>query len=315
MSVLAAVGEGLGELTLGERLEDGRLAAGGDAANICVSASRMGTPARLVGRVGDDGLGRSLADFWEGAGVGLGHLRRDGMAPTGLYLNQRARGDHSFVYWRRGSAGARLAPEDLNDSLFEDLGALVITGVTLAVSESSAAAAHEAARLARERGVAVACVLNHRPALGSDPAALADLACSSEVVIGSVDDFRGVFGDRGYDPASLGGGRPGGPSEIAITDGAAAATVEATEARYVQPVPRVEVRSAAGAGDAFAGAYLATRLQGAPTAEALRWAVGAASLSVARDGCALSYPIRAEVAATLGALPDQASPQPVPSRA
>lgn len=58
-------------------------------------------------------------------------------------------------------------------------------------------------------------------------------------------------------------------------------------------------RFATGAGDALAGAYLASRLAGEPAAASLRRGVVAASLSVGRPGCAGSYPTGAELNAAL----------------
>jgi sugar/nucleoside kinase (ribokinase family) len=70
----------------------------------------------------------------------------------------------------------------------------------------------------------------------------------------------------------------------------------------------VPVVNAAGAGDAVAGAYLASRLRDEPPPAALRHAVAAASLSVQRDGCAASYPAAAEVAALAERLAGCAGP-------
>ena len=62
-------------------------------------------------------------------------------------------------------------------------------------------------------------------------------------------------------------------------------------------MPTAPVVNAAGAGDAFAGAYLARRLAGQPPATALAWAVAASAHSVTRRGCASSYPTLTEAGA------------------
>jgi 2-dehydro-3-deoxygluconokinase len=297
VTVLGAIGEGLAELALGPSPDAAQLGVGGDAANVCVMAARLGQPARLAGRVGDDGLGARLLAFWERRGVDVSGVRRDPHAPTGLYVNEPAPGHgHRFTYWRRESAGSRVCPDDLDEHFFVDLGVLVFTGITLAISGSATLAVRDAIGEARGRGARVCCVLNHRPALGGDTAELAELAAASDVLVASAEDVAAVFGG---DPAvgEL------GPPEIVLTDGAHPVLAVADGAAMRQPVPSVDERNAAGAGDALAGAYLAARLQGHAPSAGLAWGVAAATLSVQREGCATSYPSREETMELAGRLP------------
>jgi 2-dehydro-3-deoxygluconokinase len=307
MTALGAIGEGLAELGL-DAGEGAALSVGGDAANVCVMASRLGHPARLAGRVGDDGLGSRLLAFWEREGVDVGSVRRDAEAPTGLYVNEAVRGQgHRFTYWRNGSAGSRLCPDDVDERFLHGLGMLVFTGITLAISHSAALAVRRAILVARERGARVCCVLNHRPALGGDLAQLAELAAASDVVIASAEDSRAVFAtDLAPAIAAL------GPAEIVLTDGARPALALRDGASVRQAVPLVPERNAAGAGDALAGAYLAARLQGEAPRVGLAWGVAAATLSVQRDGCAASYPTLEETMELVGRLP-AAEPTEAPS--
>ncbi|WCB93453.1 hypothetical protein DSM104299_02166 [Baekduia alba] len=303
MGVLVAIGEGLVELERDGTAERLAFAAGGDAANIAVMAARLGARTRLAGRVGDDPLGAWLRAFWAGRGVDVAHVRADPDAATGLYLNTPdADAGHRFVYWRTGSAGSRLVVEDLDDDVFAGLGLLVVTGVTLAVSASSAAAAAHAVVRARAAGARVACVLNHRPRLGGDPRALAAFARDADVVIGSTEDTAALFGES--DAVALARGALSGP-EVVLTDGAHAAVAVLDGSVFTQPVPVVEVVNGAGAGDAFAGAYLARRLAGDGCPDALAWAVAAATSSVGRSGCAASYPTLAQTRALLDAIVEQ----------
>lgn len=298
MTALGAIGEGLVELSLPSSTAPPQLASGGDAANVCVMAARLGASVRLGGRVGADALGDRLVTFWNDNGLDLGGLATDRDAATGLYINEVHAGEHRFTYWRRGSAGSRLAPGDLPPAFFEGLGVLVVTGVTLAVSASSARAALAAAETARERGTKVACVLNHRPALGGDVDALAAFARECDIVIGSLEDAAAIFATE--DPARLHAVLGG---ELVMTDGGRPAVVLDRAVASSQPIPPVTVRNAAGAGDALAGAYLAARLRGDSQTRSLAWGVAAATLSVQREGCAASYPTADETAALLRQLP------------
>ncbi len=301
MKALGAIGEGLAEISLSAAGGETTLGFGGDAANLCVMAAQLGAPARLAGRVGDDELGRRLLAFWRSRGVDADGVRPDADAPTGLYVNEAdGDGGHRFVYWRAGSAGSRLAPGDLAPAFLDGLGALVATGITLAVSRTSADAVHRAIALARERGVRIVCVLNHRPALGGDIRELAGVARGSDVLIASREDTEAVFGTR--EPARLRELLAPGPAELVLTDGGGPALAVGDGGAWLQPVPSADVRNAAGAGDALAGAYLAARLRGEAPARSLAWGVAAATLSVRHDGCALGYPDEAETAAMLARL-------------
>lgn len=290
MPTLGVVGEGLVELGL-EPAPDRSvvLGFGGDAANTAVMAARLGCDARIGGRVGADALGARLLTFWREEGIDVSAVVVDPEAPTGIYVNERgAEGPSRFDYHRRGSAGSRLRPDDVDDGFFTGLGALHLTGVTLAVSGSSEAAALDAIGRARREGTLVSLAINHRPALGGDPERLRDVAATADVVFLSEEELELV----GMPPAS----------EVVVTRGArgAAVRVDGREAA-VPAVPAVPLVDAAGAGDALAGAYLARRLSGDAPELALRVGVAAASLSCRSRGCALSYPSRRDIEALLAA--------------
>ncbi len=298
--MILGVGEGLVELEF-DRSGGLEMAPGGDAANVIVMAARLGFATRFAGRVGADQFGEWLVSFWAGQGIDVANVIADADAATGLYLNSAAAsGEHRFTYWRNASAGSRLGPGDLKDAAFEDVKVLVVTGVTLAVSASSAAAATEAIDRARRAGAKAACVLNHRPQLGGDVRHLAEIAARCDLVIASAEDLAAVF--RVGDPIEVAREALGGV-ELAVTDGARPASAVSGEDVVTQPVPPQPVANAAGAGDAFAGAYLATRAAGGAPREALAWGVAASAASVTRHGCAASYPGREEVGALVDALP------------
>jgi 2-dehydro-3-deoxygluconokinase len=211
-----------------------------------------------------------------------------------LYLNDRAPGGgHRFSYWRRGSAGSRLEAADVPDAFVEGVGILLVTGVTLAISPSAAAAARDAADRARARGARIAFVVNHRPALDPDAALLRDWAAAADIVITSVEDAAAVSGIAALCDDD-------DPREVVLTAGGEPASVRWPGGRERRAVPAAPVVDAAGAGDALAGAYLASRLAGLQPPAALARGVVAASLSVARAGCAASYPTAAELEAALG---------------
>lgn len=306
MPALGAVGEGLVELGL--EPPPGQVVAlgfGGDAPNAAVMAALLGCPSRIGGRVGDDALGRRLLGFWRDAGVDTTHVVVDPQRPTGIYVNERgSEGPGRFDYHRRDSAGASLEPADLDDGFFRDLGALHVTGITLAVSASSRAAAQAAVGRARTAGALVSLSVNHRPALGAPADHVAALARDADVVFVAADEAHAVFGSAGESALAE---ALGGVPEVVLTLGAGGCVLLASGARTAAPALEVELVDAAGAGDALAGAYLATRLAGGTPAEALTVGSTAAGLSCRARGCALSYPGRDEVERSLAGAPGRSA--------
>ncbi|WP_285693032.1 sugar kinase [Actinomadura sp. NBRC 104412] len=267
---------------------------GGDVANVAVMAARMGATARLLTRVGEDAPGRLLMDFWRRARVDVDRVTVDASAPTGVYVNAVRAGEHRFHYYRSNSAASLLGEEDVDGGLLEGADALHTSGISLAISGSSARAAERAADLARERGVTVTFCVNHRPSLRPDPERGLRFARAADIVVLSGEDARALLGTG--EPDRVRDALGDGPREIVLTDGAAGALVLTDGAEHRVASPPVRVVDTAGAGDALTGTYLARRLAGARPAEALETAVIAAALSCRYPGCARSYPTADEVA-------------------
>lgn len=292
---LLLLGEGLLEVGVDPARDDclGR-GYGGDVANVAVMAAHLGAEARLVTRVGDDGAGRLLRQFWRACGVDTSNVHTTPAAATGLYLNERLPdGSHRFDYYRAGSAAAGLTAEDVGGRSLADLWALHATGVSLSVSPSARDAAWRTAELARRAGARVSFGVNYRPALDPDVDGLLRFARQADLVFLSDEDAQQLLGssDSGDVRAALGPG----PTEIILTHGADPVCAMTRDGTFTAVPPAVNVVDTAGAGDALAGAYLATRAQGAPAKAALDVAVVASALSCRRSGCAGSYPTAREV--------------------
>lgn len=83
------------ELAAGQLLQVGPLNArpGGCVANTGLSLLQLGAPVQLAAHIGDDEVGRLLADMLQSE---LGELQRDGPAEAGLQLDQVAGGTTSY---------------------------------------------------------------------------------------------------------------------------------------------------------------------------------------------------------------------------
>jgi 2-dehydro-3-deoxygluconokinase len=302
-AVVGTLGEGLLEVGLDPTLAEDRLGRGfgGDAANVAVMVARMGGVARLLTRVGDDAAGRMLMRFWGSVGVDLGAVGVDGAAPTGLYVNERDEsGAHSFSYHRTGSAASLLGPRHAARRFLRGLDVLHLTGITLSISASAADAAEVAAERARLAGVPVSFAVNYRAALSPDRDRLAAMARAADILFLSVEDARSLLGVERVDEVAR--VLDSGPGEYVMTHGAGPATLLTGNELHTLTPPSVVAIDAAGAGDALAGAYLATRFAGHDARTALALGVTAGALSCRAAGCARSYPTASEVHDALDAL-------------
>ena len=282
-----AVGEGLYELGLDG--SDVREGFGGDAANTAVMAARMGVVARIVGRVGDDELGRRLVGFWTSCGVSVDDIVVDPVRFTGIYVNRSGTdGAHRFDYHRSGSAGSALSLDDVVGVDTRGVAFVHYTGIGLSVSESSREACEA---LARNAVGLVSFAANVRPRLTPDHERLRAAAAGANVVFLSTDDAVLLYGgvEAACDALAA--------AELVVTDGEHRASVYLAGERFDADPPRVEVVDSAGAGDALAGAYLAARARGESPSVALAQGVRAGALSCRFCGCAAGYPTSADVLA------------------
>jgi sugar/nucleoside kinase (ribokinase family) len=252
-----------GEPVAGHRFQ---LRIAGAESNFAVALTRLGVSVAWVSRVGDDALGRLVADTLAAEGLDLRRVRRDPEAPTGLFFKLRAGGRTTVAYYRRGSAASLLAPADVPDEALDGVRLVHLTGITTALSESARELVADLARRARERGIAVTFDPNYRPALWSGPA---DAAAAQREVLSWVDWYlcgreegNLLFGTADAEEL-VAAARSAGARDVAVRVGAEGALVRAGSDLVRVPVPRlVAVSDEVGAGDGFAAGFAYGLLRG-----------------------------------------------------
>ncbi|MEU2184400.1 PfkB family carbohydrate kinase [Streptomyces thermolilacinus] len=244
-----------------------RILPGGAAANAACWAARSGcADVRLLGRVG---AGEAA---WHEAALRRAGVRpllvRDPEAPTGTVValvDGRAGGERTFL--TDSGAVLRLAPSDWSARLLDGVGHLHLSGYLFFAATSRGTAALAMAD-ARERGVPVSV----------DPASAGFVGeLGADRFLGAVAGADVLF-PNAHEAALLTGlSAPEAAAAalsrrhrlVAVTLGAAGALVaEAGEVVAWVPARRVRPLDTTGAGDAFAGGFLAARLAGATVAEA-----------------------------------------------
>lgn len=215
---------------------------------------------------------------------------------TGLYVKDPGRGVH---YYRDGSAAAHLGPSDADAADLDDVAIVHVSGITAALDRltpDGAAPAFLERLIARARaaGVPVSVDVNHRAALWAASVAapvLRDLARRADVVFVGRDEAEALWGAA--TPAAI-RALLLEPAELVVKDGDVGATVFTADGEIFVPAHRVDVVEAVGAGDAFAGGYLA----GASAAERLQAGHDRAALTLATTA---DFPDPTAAGATVGA--------------
>jgi 2-dehydro-3-deoxygluconokinase len=275
---------------------------GGDASNAAIAAARSGASVGMLTALGDDRAGEEFRRLWKEEGVDGALVPTHREAPTGIYfVSHDARGHH-FTFHRKGSAAARYTPADLPEEAIVGARSLHLSGITLGISETSCDAAFRAMEVARRAQVTVSFDTNLRLRLWPLARARACIEAAiamADIVFPSFEDAEALTGLKDSDAIADHYLRLCPLVLLKLgKDGVLVATREARRRIAGFPVQAVD---ATGAGDTFAGAFLARRLAGEEVEDAARYANAAAALSTLGYGAVAPIPREAEVRAFLAA--------------
>ncbi|MDQ0870965.1 2-dehydro-3-deoxygluconokinase [Arthrobacter sp. V1I9] len=311
-------------LTFGESMVSlrsaGPLSAGGALSmhvagaesNVAVGVARLGHSVSWAGVVGADPHGEFILRQLRAEGVGLQH-REDATRRTGvMFLEQRTADVTRAFYYRSGSAGSTLCPEDIDSALQAGPRILHLTGITAALSPESRKAVEHAAERAAADGVVVSLDVNYRSKLWSREEArevLTPLVRHAGILIAS-DDELGLVAtaptgthDQASSEAAMVAELLGlGVQEVVVKRGAAGASVHTADGRWDAPPVSVTSIDTVGAGDAFTAGYLSALLDGADVPGRLHRGALTGAFAVSTAGDWEGLPSRAELA-LLGTTP------------
>lgn len=273
---------------------------GGDTSNVAIAAARQGARAGVIARIGADEFGDGLMALWAREGVDSSAVTRTD-APTGIYFVHHGPKGHVFSYRRAGSAASLMRPVDLPADAIRSARILHFSGISQAISPSSADATFEAARIAREAGVTVSYDPNLRLRLwplDRARAVIHETMRHVDIAFPGIDDVAGLAGLT--DPREcLAFYRALGPRIVILKLGDKGALVDDGDAVTEIPPRRTTVVDAGGAGDCFTGSVLARILAGDSVVDAARYASVAASLKVENYGAVTGIPYAEAVRAAL----------------
>ena len=173
---------------------------GGGEANVAVSLANYGIPVDFVTRLPKNDIAQACVSDLRKFGVGVDKIVYGGDR-IGIYFLETgavSRGS-KVVYDRANSACSEIQPGMVDwDKVFEGVNWFHWTGITPAISQSSADVCLEAIQKANEKGITVSCDLNYRKNLWNYGKKAGDvmpaLVAGTDVILGNEEDAEKVLG-------------------------------------------------------------------------------------------------------------------------
>ncbi len=274
---------------------------GGDTSNAAIAAARQGASVGYVTALGRDLFGDRFIDLWQRENVDCACVARRDDAHTAVYFVTHDAQGHQFHYLRRDSAASRLGPADLPRDYLAGARILHLSGISQAISPAARDAGFAAIDIVKAAGGQVSYDTNLRLKLWSLDQARNTIHAAiarADIALPSFDDAEQLTGLSDPDAIADFYLRLG-PPIVALKLGKDGALLATPQTRQRIAAQRVDAVDATGAGDTFAGAFLAQLLEGRDPLAAARWANAAAALKTTGFGAIAPMPSRAAVAAFL----------------
>jgi len=278
---------------------------GGDTSNAAIAAARQGASVGYVTALGQDLFGDRFVDLWQRENVDCARVVRRDDAHTAVYFVTHDAQGHQFHYLRSDSAASRLGPADLPRDYLAGARILHLSGISQAISPAAREAGFAAIDIVKEAGCRVSYDTNLRLKLWPIEQArdvIHAAIARADIALPSFDDATQLTGLSEPD-AIVDFYLRLGPPIVALKLGKDGALVATPRERQRIAAYRVEAVDATGAGDTFAGAFLAQLLDGSDPVTAARWANAAAALKTTGFGAIAPMPTRAAVEAFIAKAP------------
>jgi sugar/nucleoside kinase (ribokinase family) len=253
---------------------------GGNGANTAYTLAKLGVPAWLMSACGRDPFGDTVVETLLGAGVDLSLVERLSAPTAATVALVNAAGDRSFFH-RPGASGEAFAgPFGLPDPVPAGVRYFHLANVFALPRLRSRAAG--VLRSAREAGLATSLDTGW-DALGEWMAALADCLSLTDLLFVNREEARMLTGEG--DPARAARRLlDRGAGSVVVKLGGDGCLTARRAGSFQTPAYPATVVDTTGAGDCFAGGYLAAMARGWDEAAAARLANAAGACCVRRLG-------------------------------
>jgi len=263
---------------------------------------RLGTPAAIISRVGDDDFGRLNLDRLIADGVDVSGIEvAKGEATGSAFVRYRSDGSRAFVYNIAHSATGKLTLTPDAEALMESCDHMHVMGTALSAPGLSQVVREAVARITA-RGGTLSFDPNLRPEILDTPGlreALDEVLAQTNLFLPSGEEIY-LFTEADDEAAAVKELLDRGVGDIVIKRGDEGASHFNRAGRTdVAPLSTDEV-DPTGAGDCFGGAFVSFWLAGATPETALRFANAAGANAVTKVGPMEGAATRDELDALLG---------------
>ncbi|MGP6178310.1 sugar kinase [Microbacterium sp. A196] len=289
---VVTVGESLGVFGT---LEAGRLGSGrefvfrvaGAESNFAIAVQRLGLKAQWVSVLGNDDVGQAIRRELRAEGVAVKAAIDLEAATASMIKVHRSVHSMTATYFRSNSAFATATRERFDVDDVRRARCLHFSGISIAVSPGATEAIDAAIDEAREGGAMVSMDVNHRRAIWSDDETagvhLRAFASRCDVLFASPEEAALIVGP-GTPEQQAEALNDLGIETVAIKLGSQGALCRQDGRVEFRPALDVTVVDAVGAGDAFAGGFIAAYLRDADIGTALEYGNTVAAFAITARG-------------------------------
>jgi sugar/nucleoside kinase (ribokinase family) len=279
-------------------ISEPKLYGGGSAANVAVAISKLGYPVIFCGTIGDDGYGKFVREdlIKEGVETKLLHTLKNSFTPMVIAIIQPS-GERIIVVWPpERDADLKLEMKHIDKEAITKAGWLHVSGMCLRDSPIRETIL-KSMRIAKESGVPVSFDLNLRLELwgweNNIKSTVKKAIRLSDYIFGNADEEIIPISEKKSLKEAIVAlskddkiviARRGSKGSIAIINGHIIKT---------NSYP-TKVLDTLGAGDSFSGGFIASKMNGDTTEEALQWGNAVAALKIQKSG-ARGVPSKEEV--------------------
>lgn len=264
------------------------ISVGGTVVNVAVALATLGEETRFFGKFGKDPYGQFTVNGMKESGVDTTWCLEDEnrFSNTVIFYIDEDGDRDGFIYPTNGSACAHVFMNEIPKDLFENVGILFTTGISLNESPICETV-FEIAKLCKRKGIKLVFDISLRSTIYGWTKEMREKYMEfmelCDIILGSGSDEIAVVTGIS-DPEAAAKSMVKNGKIIVCKSGANGAALYSETESYTMPAFPVKVQDTIGAGDTFNGGFIAALNKGYDLKTAILWGSAAAAYSIQFEG-------------------------------